>query len=146
MSAPVLTPPQRRILRHALGLTHPRNISRRPYRNHYVTNPGADNWELVQSLVRGGLMSRGADMDGPSGNICFHVSPDGKRAVLPKVKRRRVPEGVEPFLNAVDQRIDDLASELARVVEGNPDLVGVDIVISRSKGAVGRHVSVSRRP
>lgn len=49
-----MTPRQRIILRHALGLTRESS----PYRNHYVTGPGSEYFADCESLVTAGLMRR----------------------------------------------------------------------------------------
>jgi hypothetical protein len=46
-----MTPSQRQLARHALGLP---NSARESYRNRYVTAPGTDIWADWQAMVRAG--------------------------------------------------------------------------------------------
>jgi hypothetical protein len=67
------------ILRHALGVRHPRAV---PYRNHFVTGPGSDDYEACEELVQAGLMIR-RDASELSGNDPVYVVTDaGKELAL----------------------------------------------------------------
>jgi hypothetical protein len=54
MQKPQMTSEEQRILFHALGLDR----SKKPYRNHYCTEEGADSWRHVGELVAAGLMKQ----------------------------------------------------------------------------------------
>jgi hypothetical protein len=51
MNEPPLTPEQRHVLRHTLGLDH--RVGCEPYRNHYCANEGDP---VLAELARRGLM------------------------------------------------------------------------------------------
>lgn len=46
-----MTPIQRKLARHALGLPNERGVS---YRKHFVTGAGSDDWAHWNDLVRSG--------------------------------------------------------------------------------------------
>lgn len=69
-----LTEEERTILVHALGLDRGK-IS---YRNGYVDHPRSPTYRTCMTLVRKGLMERGAfDLT----HINFHVTPEGRELI-----------------------------------------------------------------
>ena len=63
------------ILQHSLGVDEYGRGNQ--YRNHFVTAPGSDNYEICQKLVESGLMvSRGSSAL-TGGGTCFVVTPKG---------------------------------------------------------------------
>ena len=70
-----MTPRQKEILEHALGL----NYRKKSYRNRFATAPDCDHWNDVQALVGAGLMREGRTL--PGGLIYFYVTPAGLDAL-----------------------------------------------------------------
>ncbi len=68
-----MTPSQRELARHALGLPNRKNTS---YRNHFCAGPGHTDWENWQNMVAGGYAVR---RDGPlwGGDSMFHLTLKG---------------------------------------------------------------------
>lgn len=75
-----MTPYQRELARHALGLRNGRTTS---YRNHFVAGPGHDDHPHWMEMVRAGLATR---RDGGKllfgGDDLFHLTRDGAHAAL----------------------------------------------------------------
>jgi hypothetical protein len=74
--------PSLHILQHALGLDdYGRGKS---YRNHYVTGPSCDGWDLCMAHVEAGRMEKHEprDMFGGGDNCCFTVTDAGREYVL----------------------------------------------------------------
>lgn len=72
-----MTPRQRIILRHALGLTRESS----PYRNHYVTGPGAEDFADCEALVAAGLMRRYDPSELSGGDYIYVVTEAGREAL-----------------------------------------------------------------
>jgi hypothetical protein len=73
-----MTPMQRELARHALGLP---NKKRRTYRNHFCIGVGGTNYEEWQDLVANGLaVARSSSACG--GDDFFHLTLAGARMVL----------------------------------------------------------------
>jgi len=68
------------ILRHSLGLDA--NGRGRPYRNHFVTGYGSDDFSACRALVAEGLMThrRGNELTG--GDDLFIVTEAGRAAAV----------------------------------------------------------------
>lgn len=70
-----MTPDQRKMARHALGLDqHPRS-----YRNHYAAGVGTDIEERWEDLVRQGLAERGHQSERL---VVFYLTNAGAKTVL----------------------------------------------------------------
>lgn len=67
------------VMRHALGLDD--SGAGRPYRNHFCTGPGSDDWEVCNGLMERELMSRRSPSELTGGDYMFHVTPEGLREV-----------------------------------------------------------------
>lgn len=76
-----MTPQQRELARHALGLP---GKSKQSYRNHFVTGPGcADHAEWVQMVAAGHAWRRaGSELTG--GDDLFGMTLTGARMALDK--------------------------------------------------------------
>lgn len=81
-----MTPLQREIMEHALGLG--RGIA--PFRNHFVTGPGSDDYEACEALVAAGLMLKrnGSPLSG--GEPIYFVTDAGKAAIGTAAERARI--------------------------------------------------------
>ena len=66
------------VLRHALGLGRERT----PYRNHFVTGPGSDDFDDCRALVAAGLMKEYRSSPLSGGNPIFAVTAAGRAAAL----------------------------------------------------------------
>lgn len=66
------------ILRHALGIGD--DGLGTPYRNHFVTGPGSDDYAACCALVEQGSMVRQEASPLTGGDPCFHVTDNGKLA------------------------------------------------------------------
>lgn len=76
MSA-TITPEQRDVMRHALGLD-----SRRPeWRNHFVTGPGSTDYPHCEALVTAGLMDRHEGSPLSGGDPVYSVTEAGRAAL-----------------------------------------------------------------
>jgi hypothetical protein len=69
-----MTPEQRDVMRHALGLGR----SDREYRNHFVTGPGSADYPHCEALVAAGLMKRFPPSSLTGGDDCFTVTATGR--------------------------------------------------------------------
>lgn len=81
-----MTPEQREMARHALGLPNKKNMT---YRNHYCIGKGGDGYEDWLELTSNGLAVR---RTGPhwGGDDMFFLTLEGARMVLtPKEHVRR---------------------------------------------------------
>jgi hypothetical protein len=69
------------ILQHSLGLDD--FGQGKPYRNHFVTGPGCDNWSLCMAHVEAGRMVRHEPREifGGADSYCFVVTEAGKEFV-----------------------------------------------------------------
>jgi hypothetical protein len=74
-----MTPEQKKLARHALGLTNGRNVS---YRNHFVTGEGARDFDAWQGLVAQGLAKRHGPKALYGGDYCFVLTTQGAMAAL----------------------------------------------------------------
>jgi hypothetical protein len=74
-----LTPIQRDLARHALGLP---NASRRNYRNYFVTGPGSDDYDNWCEMVTAGYATRRAGSPLTGGDDLFKLTEAGARAAL----------------------------------------------------------------
>ena len=63
------------ILRHALGLKP--NGSGEPYRRHFVTGPGSDDYDDCEALVAAGLMVKRPGSELSGGDPTFLVTAAG---------------------------------------------------------------------
>ena len=72
-----MTPRQREIIRHALGLDR----ARQSYRNHYVTGPGTDDFGDCEALVAAGLMQRRPGHPLSGGDPIYWVTESGRAAL-----------------------------------------------------------------
>lgn len=73
-----MTPKQKRVARHALGL---RDGQKRSYRNRFVTSAGGDHYDVLMRMVRDGNATRelfGAGDD----KWLFALTPIGAKAAL----------------------------------------------------------------
>lgn len=68
-----MTPSQKELARHALGLPNSKNVS---YRNRFCAGPGHPAWENWQNMVAEGYAVR---QDGPlwGGDSMFHLTLKG---------------------------------------------------------------------
>jgi hypothetical protein len=97
-----MSPHQRGILRHALGL---RTASGRPYRNRFVTGPGSDDYADCMALVAAGLMTRRPGNKLTGGDDVFTVTEFGMRFA-------RIPEKeVWQRLEAAKRRLAEAQAE-----------------------------------
>ena len=92
------------ILQHALGLD---DYGRgKAYRNHFVTGPECDNWDLCMGHVEAGRMERHEPRTifGGGAHCCFTVTEAGRdhvRSTSPKPpKRSRSKRRYEAWLDA----------------------------------------------
>lgn len=69
-----MTPAQRELARHALGLTNGR---RKSYRNHFVADPGSDDHEHWNALEKAGLARVQRRVDWIGGCDCFWLTREG---------------------------------------------------------------------
>jgi hypothetical protein len=77
------------ILRHSLGLQRPPYRLKDSYRNHFATNPQADNYETLLALVSDGLMTPSKKKPDIFGEMeFFFVTEAGKKYVLDHEKTR----------------------------------------------------------
>ena len=68
------------ILQHALGLDdYGRGKS---YRDHFVTGPGCDDWELCEEHLKAGRMTRRGPHELYGDSYCFTVTDVGRDFVL----------------------------------------------------------------
>lgn len=74
-----MTPEQRRLARHALGLD---GLRTRSYRNHFVTGPGATDHPAWMQMERDGLAWRRAGNEMTGDDDLFGLTPAGARAAL----------------------------------------------------------------
>ena len=72
-----MTPRQREIIRHALGLDR----ARQSYRNHYVTGPGTDDFGDCEALVAAGMMRCHEPSELSGGDFIYVVTAEGREAV-----------------------------------------------------------------
>lgn len=77
MTGHIITPTQRAIMQHALGLQ--RNT--REYRNHFVTGPGSDDYPDCRALVLAGLMRDHEASQITGGDPWFSVTDEGRKAL-----------------------------------------------------------------
>lgn len=68
------------ILRHSLGLKA--DGSGQPYRNHFVTGPGSDDYDACMALVDAGHMTRRAGNALSGGDDIFYVTDAGRAAAI----------------------------------------------------------------
>lgn len=80
MSAVQHTPGQLAVLRHALGLKP--NGSGHPYRNHFVTGPGSTDYDLCESLVAAGAMTRREGNPLSGGDPVYSATAQGRFAAV----------------------------------------------------------------
>jgi hypothetical protein len=105
-----MTPKQLGILRHALGLRT--DGSGRPYRNHFVTGPGSDDYDDCKALVEQGLMIKLPGDNGlDGGNDCFRVTEAGREAA----KSERIAPIIPPT------EIHKLGTDMQTVEESSAD-------------------------
>lgn len=69
------TASQLHILRHALGVRD--DGKGRPYRNHFVTGPGSDDFSDCEALLSAGLMSKQPGNVLTGGDPCYRVTSTG---------------------------------------------------------------------
>lgn len=75
-----MTPEQRSLARHALGLDGKRKMS---YRNRYVTGPGGKDYAAWNSMVDQGLAERRGGSTIPyGGDDLFWLTPTGAALAL----------------------------------------------------------------
>lgn len=72
-----MTPEQREVMRHALGLTR----GSREYRNHFVTGPGSTDYPHCEALVQAGLMRRYEGHALSGGDPIYSVTEAGRAAL-----------------------------------------------------------------
>uniref|UniRef100_A4WTA8 Uncharacterized protein n=1 Tax=Cereibacter sphaeroides (strain ATCC 17025 / ATH 2.4.3) TaxID=349102 RepID=A4WTA8_CERS5 len=79
-----MTPRQIELARHALGLPNRRKQS---YRNHFVTGPGAPDYDAWEAMVTDGFAKkfRGGALSG--GDPVFILTPKGAMAALERGER-----------------------------------------------------------
>lgn len=92
MTAIVLTPEQRDLARHALGLPNKR---RRSYRNRFVTF-GGPNHDVWMAMVAMGAARRCAATELTGGGDFFWLTPDGAAAAL-ETREKLCPEDFPPI-------------------------------------------------
>lgn len=98
-----MSPHQLTILRHALGLYTARGT---PYRNHFVTGPGRDDYADCMALVEAGLMERFPGNNLTGGDDVFTVTETGMQFA-------RAPEKEWQRLEAVKRRLAEAQAALA---------------------------------
>lgn len=74
-----MNPKELSVMRHALGLDE--DGRGRPYRNHFCTGPGSDDWDTCNGLVERELMSRRVPSELSGGDYLFHVTGEGRSEV-----------------------------------------------------------------
>ncbi|MDI9847337.1 hypothetical protein QM467_04590 [Rhodoblastus sp. 17X3] len=74
-----MSPEQRELARHALGLPNPR---RKSYRNHFVTGPGGDDYAIWMAMVGEGYARRRAGNELTGGDDLFTLTQTGAEAAL----------------------------------------------------------------
>lgn len=74
-----MTPAQRQLARHALGLTNGR---RQSYRNHFVTGEGSTDYPHWVAMVEAGDARRRAGNELSGGDDVFWLTPNGAIAAL----------------------------------------------------------------
>ena len=77
----MITDQERHVIDHSLG--YPKR-GRKPYRNHFCTGEGSDDWETCQALCARGLMVSRKPSELTGGDTLFIVTDAGKAAL--KVK------------------------------------------------------------
>jgi hypothetical protein len=75
----MMTPEQRRLARHALGLARGRKLS---YRNHFVTGKGSPDHPAWAQMVEAGHAWRNAGNELTGGADLFGLTLKGARAAL----------------------------------------------------------------
>ncbi len=65
----------KQILMHALGIRKPNG---RPYRNHFVTGEGSDDYPICMALVARGLMVKRKGSELTGGDDVFFVTDAGR--------------------------------------------------------------------
>jgi hypothetical protein len=95
------------ILQHAIGRDEygqPRSASNPEFRNHFVTGPGSEDYELCCQAVEQGLMTRRPGNALTGGDDVFYVTEAGRQFVTehsPKPpKLTRSQRRYEAFLDA----------------------------------------------
>ena len=74
-----LTEKEIKVIRHSLGLDY----QKEPFRNHFVAGEGHSEMPILESLIsKGAMVKRPDPFDEVNGNFIFHVTEDGKAAVL----------------------------------------------------------------
>ncbi len=79
MSAILLSPQQKSLARHALGLP---NRNKRSWRNHFVAGPGSVDHDLWSQMVRMGAARQHPPTALTGGDDLFTLTQDGARAAL----------------------------------------------------------------
>ena len=74
-----MTPTQRKLARHALGLP---NKQRRSYRNHFVTGPGSVDYREWHTMVAMGDATRRAGSALTGGDDLFRLTRAGAESAL----------------------------------------------------------------
>ncbi|QCP88280.1 hypothetical protein EYE35_21165 [Cereibacter sphaeroides] len=75
---------QIKLARHALGLPNRRKQS---YRNHFVTGPGAPDYEAWEAMVADGLAKKFPASALSGGDPVFILTPRGATAALDRGER-----------------------------------------------------------
>jgi hypothetical protein len=91
-----MTPRQKELARHALGLTN----SRRSYRNHFVAGYNHIDYEDWMGMVVSGLARRRDGLPISGGDDVFWLTRDGATAALNK-NERLCPEDFPSHLESM---------------------------------------------
>ena len=76
-----MTHDERRILKHALGITTEGAGYNSSSRNHFVTGPGSSDYKHCENLVAAGLMRKGERGQLVGGSYLYVVSEKGREAL-----------------------------------------------------------------
>jgi hypothetical protein len=79
VNSAALSPDQRDLARHALGLPNGRGQS---YRNHFVTGPGSPDYDRWREMVAMGAATRRAGTELTGGDDLFRLTRAGATAAL----------------------------------------------------------------
>src|SRR5690606_27160603 len=80
----VMTPEQRNLARHALGLPNKRRMS---YRNHFVTGPGCSDYDRWMGMVERGHAKRRDASPLSGGDPVFWLTGSGAKLALARGER-----------------------------------------------------------
>ena len=82
-----MTPKQREIMKHALGVGR----GSPGWRNHFVTGPGSDDYADCEALVAAGLMTKRSGGPLSGGDPVYRVTDAGQDALVGRPKTPNAP-------------------------------------------------------